>query len=212
MTLVLFAVPEEAAPFRRLAGTSGDRVILVTGMGAANARRETAQAIATRPALVLTCGFAGGLDPGLASGDVLFSLDPGLDWEGRLQSAGARAGTFHCAPRVAVTAGEKAALRESTGADAVEMESQVVRDLCLAEGIPSATIRVILDPAGEDLPLDFNALLNERQELAPAKLAAALLRSPWKVPALIRLRSQTNAAAARLAAALAAVTETPRGR
>ena len=212
MVLVCFAVKEEAAPFARRAKALGEVRLLVTGMGARNAERALRPALADPPTLVLTCGFAGGLGPALASGRVVFSLDETIGLEPALRAAGAIPGRFHFADRVATTAAEKAALRQQTGADAVEMESQVMREICRQRGIASGTVRVILDAADQDLPLDFNRLLTEEQKIHPGKLAAALLRSPGKVGALLRFQTQVRAAAESLAQVLAAVTGLPAGR
>jgi adenosylhomocysteine nucleosidase len=204
--LISFAVREEAAPFRRrVAQGSGVRV-LITGMGPASAERAMRAALDSyAPCAVITAGFAGGLASELAHGEVLFCADPQFPWLARLIEAGARPGKFHCAARVAVTAPEKAALRQSTGADAVEMESGVIRELCGARRIPSATVRVVSDTADEDLPLDFNALLTETGRLNPFKLAWALMAGPGKIPALLALQRRTRQAANRLARILQAV-------
>jgi adenosylhomocysteine nucleosidase len=100
---------------------------------------------------------------------------------------------------VLVTAAQKAQARADTGARAVEMESEVIRQACRAAGIPSATVRVISDLAAEDLPLDFNRLAKPDQSLHPGKLALAILKSPGAVPGLLRLRNNTRLAAETLA-------------
>ncbi len=246
--LLAFAVKEEARPFQRLIGTHLDLRVLLTGVGQRNAGKAIGKALAERsPKLVLTCGFAGGLNPELAAGTVVFSVDekrlgalnppPTPPREGSLLSdargqfpswkgsgvgpeaqklatqpellvaaflaAGAQPARFHCADRVAASAEEKRALRQSTGADAVEMESGVICAICREHNIPSATVRVISDAANQDLPLDFNQLMHEEQNLSYGELALALLKSPGKIRALLQLQKQTRAAAERLAQVLA---------
>lgn len=204
--LVVFAVKEEAHPFEKLAGFRSDLRILITGMGPRNAERGILEALSDgAPSLVLTCGFAGGLNPELTTGAVVFSADEGFGPTSALLDAGARPATFHCAESVAVTAVEKRALRKQTGADAVEMESGVIRAICRERGIPAATLRVISDPVDEDLPLDFNRLLDAQQNLSLSRLVLALLSAPWKIGGLLKLQRQTRTAAENLALVLAGV-------
>ena len=195
LTLVCFAVPQEAAPFQKLVrGRAGVRV-LITGMGARHAERAAREAVhELRPARVFTCGFAGALNPALVIGDVVCPRET-ICW-------GAKPVVFHCASRVAITVAEKQALRAQTGADVVEMESAVITRVCRAAGVECVTLRAISDTAHEDLPLDFNALMTAEEKLSPLKLALAVLKAPQKIPALLRLGRNSATAAARLAEVL----------
>jgi adenosylhomocysteine nucleosidase len=205
--LVCFAVKEEARAFRKLVRDRTDVQVILVGMGKRNAERAIRAVLAQEhPQLVLTCGFAGGLSPELARGTVVFAADPETGLEPALLAAGAKPARFHCVERVTATIEEKRALWESTGANAVEMESEIIRATCRKERIPSATVRVILDSANEDLPLDFNQLMTADQKLSYGKLAVALAKSPGKVGALLRLQKQTRGAAGNLAEVLARVT------
>jgi adenosylhomocysteine nucleosidase len=196
--LVCFAVPPEAKPFRKLSRQLASVRVLVTGMGAVNAARSARGAIEEfKPALVFSSGFAGALDPALKIGDVVF--EAGAPLASRLEALGARRAKFVCAERIAVTVREKSELRARTGADAVEMESAVIANVCAGFGVECVTLRAISDAAYEDLPLDFNALLNERHELSTGKLALTVLYAPHKIPALMRLGRNSNRAAQALA-------------
>jgi adenosylhomocysteine nucleosidase len=201
--LVCFAVKEEAIFFRPWAGSQADVQLLITGMGRENAEQAFLQTLSGGlPRLVLTCGFAGGLDPDLKSGDVVYETDDSAELEQALTRSGARAGRFHCADLVAVTAASKQELRRQTGAAGVEMESGAIRTIARKKGIPSATLRVILDTAGEDLPLDFNRLMTPDMRMDPVKLGLSLARAPGKIPGLIRFGKQTRMAARALSRVL----------
>ncbi|SPE52571.1 Purine or other phosphorylase family 1 [Verrucomicrobia bacterium] len=210
--LVCFAVKEEANSFTSLSSTPRVQTLL-TGIGPRNAERAIRAALARqRPRLVLSCGFAGALRSGLRTGTVLFALDGQKDLEAALVAAGARPTRFHCCDRVASTAAQKQALRQATGADAVEMESQTIRAICREKNVPSATLRVILDEAEEDLPLDFNLLMTADQRMDYRKLALALVRAPAKIGALRRLQKQSRAAAENLAQVLSKLITVLEGR
>lgn len=131
-TLVCFAVKEEAKFFK-----SPNCRVLITGMGQKNAIESLQRVLASaRPGLVLTCGFAGGLNPGLSLGDIVFQADDSAGLNEKLIDLGAQPGVFHCADRVAITVAEKISLRQSTGADVVEMESSALRALCREKKYP----------------------------------------------------------------------------
>ena len=95
--LICFALKEEAAPFRKIAAGKAASAqagisILLTGIGRQNAEKSLREFLAggasvhasrsqdqarlvnslAPPDLVLTCGFAGGLNPDLKLGDVVF--------------------------------------------------------------------------------------------------------------------------------------------
>ena len=199
--LVCFALKAEAAALPPKIW-SWRATVLITGIGRQNAGRSVRDFLASNsPQRVVTCGFAGGLNPALAHGTVVFATDDAQLRE-KLLGAGAKAAKFFCAARIAITAVEKAQLRQSTGADVVEMESEAIQALCRERGIPCATVRVISDTANEDLPLDFNRLSNPDSSLNYGKLALAVAKSPGKIPALLRLQKNSSFAAKQLAEVL----------
>ena len=146
-TLICFALKEEAAPFRKIAvgglRRSHQVSILLTGIGRQNAEKslpeflnscrsrgnetqiknklKTPHVVSYEPDLVLTCGFAGGLNPDLKLGDVVFqTTDETL--RAKLLGAGAKQLKVFCADRIATTVAEKKQLRDETGMDAVAWE------------------------------------------------------------------------------------------
>jgi adenosylhomocysteine nucleosidase len=224
--LICFALKEEAALFRKVATGKSGISILITGIGRKNAEQSVREFLSVNsPKLVLTCGFAGGLNPDLKLGDVVFEIFPrssrgdeaqikignrqsaiGNQSEpsyvgcyDKLAAVGAKPAKFFCADRIATTVAEKKKLRAETGADAVEMESEVIYAICRERGIPCATVRVISDTASEDLPLDFNQLSKPDKSLDYGKLAWAIARSPGKIGALLKLQKRTRFAGERLA-------------
>jgi adenosylhomocysteine nucleosidase len=230
-TLIFFAMPGEAGPFlRAVAGilprpvrapipegahgarrfVLGDHEVWVTGVGPANADRVGRIAIGQfQPARVITAGVAGALDPAHRVGEVFHDAESETGLDPLLHRAGSRRGRIVMRDRIAVTAADKAALRAETGADLVEMESAALRGLAFAAGIPSATVRAVSDTAGDDLPLDFNAVYTPDMRLSPFRLGAAIARAPWTIPGLIRLGGNARTAAARLAAVLVSLVQSP---
>src|SRR5262245_37768978 len=103
-TLVFFAVKDEARFFR----PPPNCIVHLTGIGtrAALAAAGNALALDSPPSLVLTCGFAGALNPALHVGSLIFDAD-----DDRLRSALADLSAvqtqIHCHHRVAVTRQEK---------------------------------------------------------------------------------------------------------
>jgi adenosylhomocysteine nucleosidase len=207
-TLVCFALKEEAAPFHKIAAHRPGIFTVIVGIGRLNAEKSVRSFLAaSSPELVLTCGFAGGLNPDLKLGDVVFEpAGPATNNQKlteALLNAGAKPVKIFCADRIATTVAEKKKLRDETGADAVEMESAAIHAVCAGQGIPCATVRVISDTAGEDLPLDFNALSKPDKNLDFGKLFLAIARSPGKIGALMELQRKTKFAAEQLAEVLA---------
>jgi adenosylhomocysteine nucleosidase len=231
-TLICFALKEEAAPFHKVAAGKPGVFTLIVGVGRQNAEKSLRHFLAScSPDLVLTCGFAGGLNPDLKIGDVVFEISssssrgdeaqiqigtrrsalvnqlepPYVGCYEKLVAAGAKPVKFFCTDRIATTVAEKKQLRNETGADAVEMESAAIHAVCAERGILCITVRVISDTANEDLPLDFNALAKPDKNLDFGKLAWAIAKSPGKIGALLELQKKTKFAAGQLAEVLAGV-------
>jgi len=200
---VTFAVPEEAKPFQRILSAGANVRVLITGVGATRAVAALDAALRDWvPGNVVSSGFAGGLDPTLACGDVLFDASDVPRWEVTLLEARARPARFHTVSRILTTAGEKAAALRATGADAVEMESEAIRGFCRERNLPCGIVRVISDTAREDLPLDFNRFLDDQGTVFHTRLLAEVVRKPRRIAPLLRLRRSTRFAAQALARVL----------
>ncbi|MGA2176232.1 MAG: hypothetical protein ABSH38_14750 [Verrucomicrobiota bacterium] len=201
--LLCFAVKEEMKFFRDPSREAAGIQVWVTGIGRRNAADNIREALAkARPERVITAGFAGGLNPALKLATVVYEEDFDAGFGRDLEELGAVPARFYCHRRVAITAAEKRALWLDTGADAVEMESSVIRTICREFKVPSTTIRVISDDAAQDLPLDFNALMTSEDRINYLKLLWAVFSRPSRISKLVQFQHQTLDAARRLGAVL----------
>lgn len=134
---------------------------------------------------IMSTGYCGALDPKLRIGDIVVSDDTQLLTESRahaLHPARAFArGRVITRDRVAVTAAEKRELREQSGAIAVDMEADAVRERAAALGVPYACIRVVSDTADENMPLDFNKFRGADGRFSRTRIALAAMARPFSV-------------------------------
>ncbi len=142
---------------------------------------------------IVSTGFCGALDPTLRIGDIVVSTglvkSPRPFVRGEILSV----------DRVAISAVEKQALRERTGAVAVEMEAEAVEAKAREWGVPFRCVKVVSDLAVEDLPLDFNLYRDAEGRFSRGRIALAAMARPFSVmPGLLRLDQNCRMAAERL--------------
>jgi purine-nucleoside phosphorylase len=146
------------------------------------------------PMNVMSVGFCGALDPALRVGDIVVTNDTMLGPPERFHR-----GEIVSVDRVAATAGEKKALREKTGAIAVDMETEEIR--YRSRHTRFACIRVVSDTAAEDMPLDFNLYRDSDGRFSRIRIALAAMARPFtRIPALLKFESNCRVASESLGA------------
>lgn len=129
-----------------------------------------------RPRMLISAGFAGGLDPTISRGAV---VRPTRVVRGQTEEPLSLAAEAALPPvsivtvdEIVVSAAGKRALRDATGAAVVDMETHAVAATARDEGLPCGSIRVVSDDAGSDLPREVAALARPQSPLR--RLGAAL--------------------------------------
>ena len=146
---------------------------------------------------VISIGIAGGLAAKLVPGDVVigssviageehYSTDPA--WTDNLTQALplAMVGAVWGSAIMLADATAKASLQASTGAVAVDMESQVVARFAAKYALPLAVLRAISDSADQALPPAAQAGMRPDGGMDIGAVLWALARDPRQLPALIR--------------------------
>ncbi|HON06473.1 MAG TPA: hypothetical protein PLW02_00065 [Verrucomicrobiota bacterium] len=190
---LIFALKEEAKFFKPLPHLK----VYFSGIGKNNAEKFIKQILANdKPEIVLTCGFAGALNPALKFNTIVYSATDEL--KPILNSYGAVESKFYCSDRLIYSASKKLKLYQTTNADAVEMESGIIYDICTKQNISCAIIRIISDTANEDLPMNFDEITAENGKIIYSKLFLKLLKRPQLIPQLLKFQNKINQSAKNL--------------
>ncbi|HEY63605.1 MAG TPA: hypothetical protein G4O02_03440 [Caldilineae bacterium] len=140
-------------------------------------------------------GWAGGLHPDLAVGDIVLA-DVTQNLQGQripctvVPLPDAKVGPLLTVSEPLLTPESKEAARGSS-ALAVEMEAYPLASWAWTHHIPFAHARVILDTADESLP-DLGNALDPFGRVHPGHLAWRLLTRPRSIPLLLRLAYRTR--------------------
>ena len=150
-----------------------------------------------RKPILLSSGFAGGLEPRLVAGDLLiatnFSAPALVEHSRALLASDTRAhfGALTSQALPAESAAEKAALARATGALGVDMETAAIAAACTQAEVPLLAVRAISDTALEPLPVPFAEWFDlAAQRPRPLALLRFLARHPAQISPFARfLRS-----------------------
>lgn len=153
---------------------------------------------------VVSIGIAGGLDPMLVPGDVIVATGiaaPDRRYQVSMDLARRLATRLSEHPKLVVLAtlagvdtavispAAKMALRDATGAVAVDMESHVAVAFAAAHRLPFAAVRVVCDPADRTLPHLVADALRPDGEISLLSVLGGLIQRPTQVAALTRVAS-----------------------
>jgi len=183
--------------------------VLLTGMGGQNASNAMRSIHLELTDVCIVTGLAGALDPSLKPGVVVagrhceaVSQDLKTASDSDLVefavAVGARAvDVFLTSEAILATGKEKQTL--STSGTVVDMESAYILEAASLRQIPAVAVRAISDAADEDLPVDFQQILDSRGHVRLGGLVKELALHPHRLPLLVRFGRQSRAAAWSLA-------------
>jgi adenosylhomocysteine nucleosidase len=187
-------VREKEVNGRRFRFFENHEIVLVCGGIGAEAARRAAEAVIQiyAPSMVYSAGLAGALDPALKVGDVVrprrvvnagdgssVSLDQG---QGILVSFGSVA-----SPE------QKASLRESFGAQAVDMEGAAVALAAESRGAGFGVVKVISDEFDFRFP-SMERFIDASGQFRQGRFAWFTALRPWLWPQVARLAANSNRA------------------
>jgi nucleoside phosphorylase len=224
MIAVTFALPAESSAFLRCLGNKSrshrqgittirgqidDRNIEVlhTGVGEKACRQRMASFLQDRQFdCLISAGFAGALDDKLHTGDLLlaenFSTIQLNEMRSGLGSLIHR-GNLLTVPSIIDSIEERQKIAQTTGAAAIDMETEFIARGCAEHGVPLLSLRVVSDTPREPFPGPAKILFDvERQRTNAMKLSLHLLRHPAAIPRLILFARRIARARETLANAL----------
>jgi nucleoside phosphorylase len=189
MLMLVFALPEEARALRRRirwakseAGTpwgwfAGQEISLgFAGIGGVYIAEVERVVDLVKPRLIISSGFAGATRSLLEPGDFVLSSNYTDRAMGKLlirQKIVDTSGAFVQVKQVASVA-DKWSLNRTAGSAAVDMESEIIADLCRRKQITMVTGRMISDAINETIPSIFvGGKISSVRDLSDAAVFAA---------------------------------------
>jgi len=226
MIAITFALPAESSDFVRSLENRGtvsregvetirghlhgkSLVVVHTGVGE-KVSRERMETLLRRERFeyLISSGFAGALEKDLKVGHLLLAenfsspkllrspalvLDDDRTFLGKLLTV----------PRMVETVEERESLREKTGAAAVDMETEILAEVCAAHDLPMLSLRAISDTALEPFPAPAHVLFDvAKQRIDFFRLGSYLLTHPGAFARLNAFRQRVAVARKALVDAL----------
>jgi adenosylhomocysteine nucleosidase len=226
MIAITFALPAESSDFVRLLKNRGvvsregvetirghlhakSIVVIHTGVGK-KISRERMETILRRERFeyLISSGFAGALEKDLQVGQLLIAENfssPKLLGSPTLVLADDKTflGKLQTVSRMIETVEERESLHKKTGAAAVDMETEILAEVCAAHDLPMLSLRAISDTASEPFPAPAHVLFDvAKQKTVFSRLGMYLLTHPGAFVRLNAFRQRVAIARKALADAL----------
>jgi len=228
MIAVTFALPAESSEFlsrlrtrsradrngiTTIRGKIGDRQIEVlhTGVGERVCRQRLGKFLEDqRFDLLISTGFAGALNDELQVGDLLLAKNFSTIELNEKRSSFSRLpihmADLLTAPTLIDSSDERTEIARTSGAAAVDMETEFIARACAAHAIPMLSLRVITDTPREPFPAPAHILFDiAKQRTDLPKLATFFLAHPNRIPGLLQFARKIAHARKTLADALVAI-------
>ena len=209
MIAVTFALPAESSDFlrhlrnqsrtdrsgiRTIRSTIEDRAVEVfhTGVGEKVCRQRVAEFLQDQQFdLLISTGFAGALSDELKVGDLLLAKNfSTIDLNERgssFSSLPIRIADLLTVRALIDSNDERNKIARTSGAAAVDMETEFIARACAEHGIPLLSLRVITDTPSEPFPAPPNVLFDiEQQQTRFLTVATFFIARPNRVPQLIQ--------------------------
>lgn len=206
MIAIAFALEFESAVFAAKHNRQLRVCTWILGaMGAGTTEVLAKKLTVTKPRLVISAGFGGGLRPGIAVGDLFLATNYSSPEIVSQLNLGER---WHKGELVTVDAiveksEGKRQLGESSGAIVADMETAHLARVCAENGVPMLGIRCISDALADDMPVPANVLLNPTTcRPDPLGLFKHLITNPTCVTGFNKLLKNAKTAQTRLAEGL----------
>ena len=194
---------------RRLRFFEKDDVVVVCGGIGAEAARRAAEAVIASysPKVIYSAGFAGALEAGLKVGDLLRPRRVVNAGDGSSVNLDYRDGVLVSFGSVA-TPEQKAKLRDSFGAQAVDMEAAAVARAAEVRGVKFAVVKVISDEVDFKFP-STEQFVDSDGQFREGRFALYAAVRPWLWPQVLTLARNSNRAARVLCEWLRTMTAEP---